>query len=179
MSKNAKIGEMKLFKAAIKADVKLSTKLYGVTHLLEIRGVPSHFDLQTLIETKKAHLKWSNRTGLIDFFWSRDSETIRIAEDDPSKFKVGECGPMLMPNYTGKNFYSSSKVPNSNFVIICDPESTHMYVPTDWYMLAVYDGITPEMLDEMDREQLRLVAMNKSLSQDTRDHLKVLLGKGK
>jgi hypothetical protein len=64
-------------------------------------------------------------------------------------------------------------------VVLCDPESTHMYVPTDWYMLAVYDGISPDMLDEMDTEQLRLVALNNSLSEETRDHLKRILGKGK
>jgi hypothetical protein len=35
------------------------------------------------------------------------------------------------------------------------------------------------MLDEMDTEQLRLVALNNSLSEETRDHLKRILGKGK
>jgi hypothetical protein len=54
-----------------------------------------------------------------------------------------------------------------------------MYVPTDWYMLAVYDGISPDMLDEMDTEQLRLVGLNNSLSEETRDHLKRILRKGK
>ena len=176
----SRTGKMKLFKDAIKNDVKLNTKIHGVTHLLEIRGVPSHFDIPMLIETKKAHLEWGSRTGEISkFFWSRDAETIKSAEGNPSKFKPGECGPMLIPNYTGKNFYSSSRQPTSNFVVLCDPESTHMYVPTDWYMLAVYDGISPDMLDEMDTEQLRLVGLNNSLSEETRDHLKRILGKGK
>ncbi len=176
----SRTGKMKLFKDAIKNDVKLNTKIYGVTHLLEIKGAPAHFDVALLIETKRAHLEWGNRTGeIVDFFWSRDAETLRTAEGDPSKFKAGECGPMLTPNYTGKNFYSSSRVPNSNFVVLCDPESTHMYVPTDWYMLTTYDRITPDMLDEMDREQLGLVAINNSLSDETRDHLNRILGKGK
>lgn len=179
MSKKVKIGEMKLFKAAIKADVKLNTKYYGVTHLLEVGGVPGHFDVPMLIEAKKAHLEWGHRTGKVrDFFWSRDLETLERTGGQPEKFRIGECGPMLTPNWTGINFYSTSRSPISNFVKLCDPEETHMHVPVDWYMLTAYDGITPDMLDEMDREQLELVAMNKSLSQDTRDHLKAILGKG-
>jgi hypothetical protein len=35
------------------------------------------------------------------------------------------------------------------------------------------------MLDEMDTEQLRLVGLNNSLSEETRDHLKRILRKGK
>jgi hypothetical protein len=178
MSKNNKIGEMKLFKEAIKNNVKLNTKLYSVTHLLEVKGVPSHFDLSLLIETKIMHLKWGSRTGrVVDYFWSRDSETLEKNGSDPIKFKAGECGPMLTPKYTGKNFYSTSRVPISNFVVLCDPDSTHMYVPTDWYMLTVYDEITPQMLYEMDEEQLYLVSLNKNLSDETRSVLGILINK--
>jgi hypothetical protein len=180
MSKKNKPGAMKLFKEAIKADVKLNTKLYGVTHLLEVNGTPINFDIPKLMATKMAHIKWGNRTGEIrDFFWSRDKETLEKTGGDPSKFKAGECGPMLIPGWTGKNFYSSSRSPLSNFVVLCDPDSTHMYVPTDWYMLTSYNGITPEMLEDMDSEQLGLVFLNENLRDETRFSLESLLKRGK
>jgi len=176
MSKKNKPGAMKLFKETIKNSVRLNTKLYGVTHLLEVDNAPMDFNIPKLIATKIAHLEWGNRTGEIkDFFWSRDRETLEKTGGNPDLFKAGECGPMLTPNWTGKNFYSSSRSPISNFVVLCDPDSTHMYVPVDWYMLTVHKGIKPEMLEEMEPEQLRLVSFNENIDDITKSRLEYLM----
>lgn len=180
MATKKKLGGMKLFKDAIKANVRLNTKYYGVKHLFEIKGVPSQFDTRKLVETKRQHLIWELKTeyGGDDYFLSSDIEIIQKYGNNPELFRPGECKSLDVKDWSGINFSGTSKSPVGNNVMLCCPDETQLRVPTDWYMLTAYDDINIEMLYEMNQEQLSLVRLNENISDTVRMHLDSLLNGG-